>query len=322
MLGYLCFFICSKFGALLSQECQNVEINSGRSYYNEMVNISYCLFGRFSLFSGNGGVINIANNNFHIYVYYSVFYSSSCSGDGGAIHSYASSSNIRFVCASSCHANSYGYHFAILNANSQNNVEYLSMTKCSYLSTKSESIRMDSGNQINTYSNISLNSAERWSSFDNFAAATQQTKFCSHIRNDASGIVSLEAGNGNMEYCNIIGNNSPNGYGVVRAYSGSPTFRYSIFYENTNTLFCGDAGTIIIEHSYISHTGTQDYGSVMSSNNNTFIHQNSYQVSYFQTIYCHADHPVNQAQISPKYSQFIRFPISFLFVVSEFYTIM
>jgi len=215
---------------LSSWGCINDNSIVGRSFYNQIVNISDCFFTRIHLFSDNGGVIYLTEGTKQLSIVDTMFFGCFCSDDGGAIHSYSSNISIKFVCASHCRGISYRYHFAMLKSASHNHIEYLSMTKCSNITTGEESMRVQSGNQINKNTNSSMNSAAKWSCFDFNEPSSLQTTFCNFVQNNSSVYVSIESGGGYIDFCNIIGNNSPNGYGVVRSYIGDPYYRFCIFF--------------------------------------------------------------------------------------------
>ena len=111
--------------------CEKESIEQGRSYMDKSIQISNCFFSRSSLFSGLGGVIFMDGGSYSMNINYSMFNNCICSDSGGAIFFFSPISNIRMICANRCTCGQL-YHFAYLYSVQVNQVEYLSVSNCSY----------------------------------------------------------------------------------------------------------------------------------------------------------------------------------------------
>ena len=140
--------------------CENESLDQGRSYEDKNINISHCFFSRYSLYDGNSGVIYVNGGSFSMNINYSMFYNCVCSNSGGAIYFDSIISCLRMICANSCSCGtSYYYHFAKLIASQMNQVEYLSVSNCSYTTTGYYTILIKFGIQRLDSTNSSMNNA-------------------------------------------------------------------------------------------------------------------------------------------------------------------
>jgi len=98
-----------------------------------------------------------------------------------------------------------------------------------------------------------------------------------------------------MSYANIVHNNSPSGFGVVNVNgAGSRMMLYCIFKNNLNYLFCVLSGSLEVSHSFINHWNTGFFSrssSVLTSANNSFSIPITYQLQFFNSLYCSTDFP-------------------------------
>jgi len=98
-----------------------------------------------------------------------------------------------------------------------------------------------------------------------------------------------------MSYANIVHNYGQN-YGVVIAEKEQlRKMMYCIFHNNQDYLFCVWEGSLEVSHSFISHSGSLSTEiSISTATNNTFSKRNTYQFTFFSSLYCNADFPLPQ----------------------------
>jgi len=263
--------------------CESESITQGRSYSQMNINVSHCIFSRSSLFSGFGSVINVDGGDYSMNVNYSVFLSCISNGQGGAI--YFSSTNIylRMVCAYGCSA-SY-CHFAYLNAIMLNHVEYLSVSYCSNTTTGYLTFRISSGNQFVHNINSSINKVNQASGISIFSPSSFSSSLCTFSNNQLSSVCIYLHSDSNtisMSYSNIVHNSSPSSGVVYIGGSGIKQMTNCIFQNNQNYLFCVSEGSIEISNSIIDHSisSLSTSGAVSTSTNNSFTHQETFQINY------------------------------------------
>jgi len=288
---------------LLSEECLNESIISGRSFASGNVTLFDCSFSRLQYLSGNGGVIFLAAS-FIFRVYSCMFYS--CLADfGGAIHITVSDSQISMICAHRCNGIQY-YHFGYLKATGNNLVEYHSMSSCSNNSIGMMSLCTDYGDQSLCNMNSSYNKGSHYSGIYMGNPSSLSGIHCTFYFNQPSGhsCITFIAYSGTLSFCNVVSNISPNGFGIVFVRSGAYYLKYCIFNNNSNTLFHVDANTLSVSDSFINHTGTKFIGAVTYSQNNTYIGLSTYQQKFFKSFYCYADQPKNEIFQSSPYRSY------------------
>jgi len=302
----------------VSGQCPNEFIASGRSYVDVNIDISNCYFIRYSTFTaGKGGIIYVSASSYSMNINYSMFYNCACSSWGGAIYFSSSNSYLRMICANSCSCGtcfSGGCncgHFASLSASQMNQVEYLSVSKCSHTTSGKESISLYSGNQRVDNTNSSMNNAERVSGIDISSPSSFTSSYCTFSNNKVKYntciYFSSTSGTISMSYANIVHNNSPSldifsGGVVYVSGTGSRKMMYCIFKNNQNTLFFVYEGSLEVSHSFIDHTGTFSYKtSVSTSTNNSFTNRITYQLPFFKLLYCFADNPISEATPARSY---------------------
>jgi len=289
---------------VVNTECQSESINQGRSYFDVNIEIAHCSFNRLSQFSGNGGVICISSGSLTMCVSYSMFYSCICASHGGAIYFYSTNSSLKMICANkcSCGSSSEG-HFAWLTASQVNIGDYISFSLCSQITSGYYSIRFNTGDQRVDNTNSSMNCDRFVSGIGFISPSSFTSSLCTLSNNRASdGIcIAFSTNSGTMSSANIIQNNSPTIYGVVRGYEGTPKMIYCIFQDNQNTLFYVEVGSLEVYHSYIDHyeLSLSKLLPVLTSINNTFAKTKTYQIRFFSSHHCNADLSL-MAQIETK----------------------
>jgi len=276
--------------------CESESIDQGRSYDQKNINISDCFFSRYLTYSGFGGVICVDGGSYSMSINYSMFYTCACSGDGGAIYFSSTNSYLRMICANRCSA-SY-YNFAYLTASQENQMEYLSVSYCSNITSGYWSIRIGSGNQRVDNTNSSMNNAFYGSGILIFSPSSNSGSYCTYSNNNVSQsiCISFDSGSGSiaMSYANIVQNNSPSQYGVLYIEGvGTRKMMYCIFHNNQNYLFCIASGSLEVSHSFIDHSGSLSTSiAVSTSNNNSFTNRITYQLQFFNSHHCNADIPL------------------------------
>jgi len=275
--------------------CESESIDQGRSYVEKNINISNCFFSRSSSYSGGGGVICVYGSSYSMNINYSMFYNCVCSSYGGAIYFSSSNSYLRMLCANSCScgASSYG-HFAYIQPSQINQVEYLSISNCSHTISGYYSIRLDYGNQRVDNTNSSMNNAYRVSGIRFSSPSSFASSHCTFSNNKVSDYICIHftsaSGTISISYANIVHNNSPS-YGVVYVEGeGSINMMYCIFQNNQDSLFCVYSGSLEVSHSFLDHSASFSTStSVSTSNNNSFTNIITYQLQFFNSLYCNAD---------------------------------
>lgn len=287
----------------VSLECENENIPQGRSFENENVYICNCFFSRSITFLGNGGVIYISGVTLFLDASYSMFYN--CSAKiGGAIYLSAFNSSLRRICANrcSCGMNSGG-HFSQIAASMYNHVEFLSVLYCSHTpSSGSYSTRLNTGNQSVVNTNSSTNNGYQVSGFSMESPSSFTCSFCTFSNNKVSNsmCIYLYFNSGTVQFSNIIQNESPS-YGIFFVNGGSPKMSNCIFQNNQNTLFYVNSGSLEVLHSLIGHSGKfSSKVSIITLTNNSFTSAITYQIHFFNSIFCHADFPI--VELHKKYT--------------------
>jgi len=285
-------------GLCFSSSCVNENIISGRSYYNTgSISISDCVFIRQQSFNEHGGVICLTSSGQKMDILFCIF--SMCSVDsapellGGAIHFKSESSTIKFVCAYKC-SSVYVGQFAYIICSQDNYVQYLSLTGCF---KASYTIELVSGIQTMEQSNSSLNSNNWGSGLYFTSTSSNKVQYCTIANNQATSSICIEM-NGvfgaKLKMNNILENSSPSSYGVFLVYgSSTPRIENCIFYNNKDTLFYLQSGSLTTVECFISHAFTLSFGSIANLNNQYPQLTHSHILKHFLTQNCHANHPVN-----------------------------
>jgi len=280
----------------LTNNCLYESIDNGRSYYQESVNISDCIFNRISFFVGNGGIICVDGGSFVLCVSYSAFINCSSFNQGGGVFFNSASSYFKMVCAFRCASLGSDDHFAYLCSFQFNHVEHLSTAICSYESKGFYSIRLFKGMQLFHKTNSSSNKVYQVSGMGTWSPNQFSSIFCTFSNGHASNGLSIcfYSNSGMMSFSNIINNTSPN-YGNIHVsgfsgQKGSYSMEYCIFGNNHDTLFSVYYGSLGVSHSYIAHTGTLSaFGSLLPSMNNSMIRTNNYIIDFFNSQICNYD---------------------------------
>jgi len=274
----------------VSTGCVHEDFYQGRSYTNQQIYITNCFFRRSQTYKGDGGVIYAKGGSYNLSIYSSMFYYCVCSSNGGAV--FFDSTNIvaKFICASYCSAVSY--NFAYICASENVDINYLSISSCSYTTSGNYALVTGSGHETLDNMNSSLNNAKFTSGILINIPRSFTSSHCTFSDNKVSNYMCIHFSDksGIMSFANIIRNNSPSELGVVYSY-GSYKMHHCIFSMNQNTLF---SGSLEVAHSFISHSGSFSSGGIVTELNNSFFKAETYQIQYFQSYYCNADDPFNE----------------------------
>jgi len=298
--------------------CESERLDQGRSYSQNNINISNCIFTRYSLYSGNtgdatyygsagcGGVIFIDGGSFSMSVYDSSFFNCVASSDGGAIFFHNSPySLLKNVCGNrcSCGITSY-YNFGMIGGKVYNNADLCSVIQCSpYEGNGEQTAFFYNGQQKINSINTTNNRVRKHSGMAFWNIETRTVRFSSLVNNVATQGGCLCQGqnefySGRLEFSNFVNNSSPS-YGVVYTHYGRQFLSNCIFNMNRITLFFWQYGSISVEDSYIDH----DYsiGQYTKLECVVFTKSNTYDFTFYlcidQTI---RDTPVNTMNQSPK----------------------
>ena len=266
---------------MISQGCVNENIDSGRSYVDVSISISYCFFRRYALFSGEGGVIYVYQKSCSMDVSYSMFYHCMANIGGAIYYNDYLSSYLRMSCGHKCSApsNQFGWFQATQN----NRLEYVSISSCSNTTSGVNPLYICSGNQRMDNTNYSLNCAQEFSGVAIVAPVSFSSTHCTFSNNrvSSSKCLSFFSSLGTVSFANIVHNNSPSGGSIVYIDSGTLTMTYCVFDNNKDSLFYG---SVTIYHSFIYHTGVTS-----SINNNSLTKKTTYQMVFFNSYYCQTD---------------------------------
>jgi len=287
---FLCLISAFSYRSL----CENNDISSGRSYFNQNINVSGCFFSRSSLFNGYGGVIYVSGSNYLLDIVSSMFYKCKVSSDNwcGAIFFDSKESRLKMVCAHDCNAQ-YN-NFARIDALNTNIVEYLSIAACAISGGGYQSFRLNCGDQFVTNSNSSLNSALRYTGLFIVDPNSFICKYSTFSNNKATEYtcIYLSGKSGTITSSNIVHNDSPTGSAIVRSL-GNHYITFSIFYGNSHRLFIIESGTLSVSSCFISHSSTLTIGTFVSYTNNTNTYTNAYKIPFFNSYFCHAEIKIN-----------------------------
>jgi len=279
--------------------CESEIMAQGRSYIDENIDVSQCFFLRSSILTGNGGVIYVSGGPYSMKVEYSMFYNCSCDNQGGAIHFSATESYLKMICANRCSASSF-YHFAYI-VSQVNQVEYLSVSECSFTAFKDYSYCLKNGNQRVESANISMNNAAVCSGILINTPSSFTSNYCAFSNNIVSSNMCIRiystSGTITMSYANVVHNNSPS-LGVICVNgAGSRKMMNCIFQNNYNYLFSVREGSLEVTHSFIDHPSSLFFTSTsVITANNSLTNTMTYQIQFFNSHYCNADIPL----IEPK----------------------
>jgi len=299
---------------LLSTECINQNIPSGRSYnfVQGSIIISDCLFQRTLMFDGVGGVICIQtiedNGPISLIIGDTTFADCRVNNDvnngqvlgGGAIYyeNYFYQPDLfsgTRICAFGCESNHVGsFMTTILSSISTQYSDFFSISHCGMSRTSSYSIYYTGGTQTLKNSNISNNQALSYPSILFQAPISCSFCFCSIINNKANyGCIFFSSFNDTISYHNFVGNECDSDFeGVLHNTYGILTIDNSVFSQNTKCLFYNyedpyyeESKTIlyncIVDHSDVTTTGVVIF---LSNNSNPFVSIMS--LSHYSTFYC------------------------------------
>jgi len=274
-----------------TSECINQNITQGRSYNDIDVEIWDCIFQRFLIFSDQGGVIRLKGGSNSMNATSSSFINCTSSKEGGAIYFTSDNSYINMICAFRCSASSY--QFGIFQTTKNITVGFLSISACSYKAETDFSVYLSYGNQIVETTNSSMNNAKQVSSIIFNTAAKHRSNYCTFANNYAKDYVCiyLVSKTFTVSSANIVNNNSPSTYGVIRSNEATVRLEYCVFYMNQNILF---NGPINVYNSFISHSGITS-----STNNNSLTLYQTYRIEFYNALYCNTDNdPLIQTPVT------------------------
>ena len=281
---------------VISLGCTDEQLEEGRSFFQKSISISNCLFSRSLVFSGNGAVIYVSDGSYSMNVNYSMFYRCFCSLDGGAIWFSSSDSNLRMTCANNCScgaSSSYNCNFGYLQASQVNQVEYLSVSKCSHTTRGYYSICLQEGDQRAENTNSSMNNADYGSGISFVSPSSLTSSHNTFSNNNVSHGICIYfysiSGTIIMSYSNIVHNNSPFQYGVIFVSgAGSRKMMYCVIQNNIDYLFCVVNGFLEVSHSFIDHSSASySYETKVSTEtNNSFIKTQTYIIEYKGSLIC------------------------------------
>ena len=278
------FFTCSP---IYQYKNLNSSINS--------LNICSLIFNSIfiSLFNGPVVIYNLLNGN--ILIQNSVFSNCSSTGyKGGALSIIAENFLGKFLCASNCKTNLHG-HFSITSVTSIHSIQDCSISHCSPKSYSVAHFLMFSyyGYQSIIQTNLSFNSAYSYCLPEFHEYLSLLISFCNINDNYAQLFGGLYTQSSiypsNMNFSNIIRNNSPTGYGVIMTYYTTFSISNCIILNNFDTLFyVHNSGTIIISNNYIIHNF--NFGDISSNGNfllltNTFLLIHNFCYKSFEFTY-------------------------------------
>ena len=273
--------------------CQNETIDQGRSYIICNINISHCFFLRFSYYSHYGGIIYISGGSYAQNIFFTTFLSCLASNGGAIYFSSKSSSLIKMACISKCYAQEN--HFAYVESSKTNQIEYLSISQCTNITTGKHVIKLWFGDQKFDNSNSSFNNVEEFSGISLIYPSISSCSFCSFAFNNAkqSCCIELIYESGLIQYSNIICNNSPDHGGIITISESSYQMSYCIFSKNLDSLFNVQSGNLEIMNSFIFHEGILSISTPVSvyNNNNSFSYTSSYEMRFFSSQNCPAENP-------------------------------
>jgi len=302
---FLSFIVCLIAIILRSDGCINADIDSGRSYNNSPANCTVldCFFQRHSVSSSDGGIIYYTSLHCFLSITNTMFYNCRVgkTNQGGAIYFWCTGgqSIISKVCAYMCNSQSGTCHFGFICSSKTliNKANLFSMSHCSHETSGFHPLLLIDGVQSLRSANISDNNANENSGFTSESPNTLSVMCCTFTNNKVSHTTCFRfyGGVGSLSFSlsNVIGNNSPGGVGVFFIGKNSFVVDSCVFFENSNTLFYAYSGTLSICNSFIVHSSSMTYGSVTTTNNNSFIKHPSFILEHFNSYYCHADNPVN-----------------------------
>lgn len=274
-------------------ECFNESIDQGRSFEQQNIEILDCFFKRLSVLSESGGVICINGGSYNISVQFSTFYNCSSNQKGGAIFFVSLNCNLRMICANKCYAGT-NYHFSLLKASIDCQIDYISLSSCSYQTKGNSPMALELGNQFMDNCNDSMNNAVQVSGIEITNPTSFLANYCTFSINNASQYVCIWFWNnpGKIKYSNINNNNSPSGHGIIYSYGGFPKMQYCIFDSNQNTLFSTVSGLLEVSDCSISHIGLIFTYTPVTTSNSSIDKKPTYQIEFFSSRYCIADNPI------------------------------
>ena len=272
-------------------------LNNQRVFVNQLINISYCLFIRTTIFTGGstnpengkGSIIYIYNSSPDMSVYYSSFINCYANGHGGAIMYWSSGKGIlSSVCGLNCSSLTSGYygHFSwFLSSNS--NFNLMSISFCSRNEETKGSCSFAINNGIITFKNSNLTS-NKGDSQGALYISNPSSFLClfSQFQNNIAkknSIFWFRYGLINeFCQCNFIKNYLNNS---IFLFTDSTTYKIviSTFIENFGVLFSiGSGSNLILEGCEIFHNFLIGASQGFISNSQL----NPIKLTFFSTFLC------------------------------------
>jgi len=291
--------------------CKNENIDLGRSYAEESINISMCFFSRLNCYQDYGGVIYVNCPSQSMNVSNSMFYNCSSVNQGGAIWFSSTNSILKMLCVHGC--SSQRYLFSMILCVNINEIDFLSVSSCS-LSSGLITMWLECGNQKMGNSNNSMNYVHEYSGVIINSPNSFASNYCTFSNNHVEHYICIYfyRNTGTMSFSNIVHNNSPVLGVVYLENGGSYKMMNCIFDMNQNCLFYTVSSNLEIYHSFINQIGITS-----SNNNNSLMKFGTYHISFYSSHYCHSDN-IKQFRT---YSSRIDF-VNKLFIVFEIYVLL
>jgi len=208
--------------------CVNPSIAQGRSYSNQNVDITGCLFVRSAVFSGDGGVIYLYQN-YNLKVVNSVFYNCSTTQSGGVIFHYALNVELSRICVYSCRASNNQFA-TVFVFTSTSTYELITVASCGSSESGERCFNVFAAKI--KHLNSSLNQALTKSSLS--LSFLSNVNFSTFANNEAGNEICIEIdGDSTFLYVNFIHNKSPT-KGVFFIVSGNSNCDSGVIYGNSD----------------------------------------------------------------------------------------
>ena len=299
-----------------------------RIFTNININIQYSFFYRINLFNGNGdgtsnlgGCIYISEVQCNLSIEDSVFYNSSSVGNGGAIYfsSTYSQSQLKRICGIKCLSNYYQFGFIKTNNNYINQIEFISLSQCSYeYSQGYYTFQLNYGIQIISNVNSSNHLMKGHSGLSladsNSINALYFNYFNCTVSEGPGACLWRGSQTRNLSYGNII-KLIQYKYGVIYIVNGVFSLNHIYFSNNNFNLISNFQSTITLSNCQINHIssslGTFSSTSCLITTNYDI---NTLKIQIYNTFVCFADFPLfNHFSIQKIKYKFNLILYSFLF---------
>ena len=281
----------SNFYNIFGIQNYTIICNSPFTGVNGNFSIFECIF--FLLTSTNGGAIYCSGVQIKLYIGEAFFKNCSSSNYGGAIYFSCTQGEIALnkICGNYCSSSS-NCHFSYKSTltNGINSANYTSLSYCSPTHIGQKSFTFVKGIQIIKYLNLTFNKSQYHSSIQLGNRAIDSFQYSNIINNSCSSWVCIQIDYVPyiIFYLNIIGNNSPIGFGVICTYKAPGTILENcIIKNNFNTLgFVYTSGDLTFSNNYILHNGISEniIYSTVKYTLNSFIDYSTYNHLLYNCI--------------------------------------